>query len=532
MEAVLSPQGYNLISVTSGTEALKQLLKENFAAIILDVQMPELDGFETARLIKSREKTRHIPIIFITALNQAAHYVARAYSVGAFDYIIKPFHPDLLRWKIEALVKLHKNYNQLNEQSRLLEQRSLELEKAYEKLNYTNTNLEKLVESRTAELVAINQELKQEIDEHLITQERFFKIFNLSPNLIAIRSPKNGRYVDVNQSWLKNTGYDLGDLENLGKQEFFHPIDSEVGVGGKQIMLELKESIINRRVSFLTKSGEVRYGLLSTESLHIQGEDCLMSVVTDITEQLNLELELTRLDRLKLVGVMAASICHEIRNPMTTVRGFMQILGQKREYATDEGIFKLMIEEIDRANEIITNYLSLAGNKEIISKPVSLNLIINKLYPIINSDALMTDKSLILQLDEVPFLLLDEKEICQLIMNLTRNGIEAMSPGGLLTIRTRLCQSEVWLEVADQGKGISQELLDKLGTPFLTTKDNGTGLGLAVCYSIAIRHNAKIEVESGSQGTTFRVRFNLKNNSASVWSADDLPIQRCINCQL
>ena len=192
-----------MISVTSGTEALKQLLKENFAAIILDVQMPELDGFETARLIKSREKTRHIPIIFITALNQAAHHVAQAYAVGAFDYIIKPFHPDLLRWKVEALVKLHKNYNQLTEQSRLLEQRSLELEKAYEKLNYTNTNLEKLVESRTAELVAINKELKQEIDEHLITQERFFKIFNLSPNLITIRSPQSGRYVDVNQSWLE-----------------------------------------------------------------------------------------------------------------------------------------------------------------------------------------------------------------------------------------------------------------------------------------------------------------------------------------
>jgi signal transduction histidine kinase len=229
---------------------------------------------------------------------------------------------------------------------------------------------------------------------------------------------------------------------------------------------------------------------------------------------------------------MAASICHEIRNPMTTVRGFMQILGQKREYAKDEDIFKLMIEEIDRANEIITNFLSLAGNKEIVSKPVSLNLLINKLYPIINSDALMSDQSLILQLDEVPFLLLDEKEICQLIMNLTRNGIEAMSPGGVLTISTRLCQGEVWLEVADQGKGIAPELIDKLGTPFLTTKDNGTGLGLAVCYSIAMRHNAKIEVDTGSQGTTFRVKFNLKNNSASVWSADDLPIQRCINCKL
>lgn len=259
MEAVLSPQGYNLISVTSGTEALKQLLKENFAAIILDVQMPELDGFETARLIKSREKTRHIPIIFITALNQAAHHVAQAYAVGAFDYIIKPFHPDLLRWKVEALVKLHKNYNQLTEQSRLLEQRSLELEKAYEKLNYTNTNLEKLVESRTAELVAINKELKQEIDEHLITQERFFKIFNLSPNLITIRSPQSGRYVDVNQSWLKNTGYDLSDLEDLGKQEFYHPVDSEAENADNQ-MLELKESITNQKISFLTNQGKSAMG--------------------------------------------------------------------------------------------------------------------------------------------------------------------------------------------------------------------------------------------------------------------------------
>ncbi|MFA4886504.1 MAG: ATP-binding protein, partial [Desulfotomaculaceae bacterium] len=113
------------------------------------------------------------------------------------------------------------------------------------------------------------------------------------------------------------------------------------------------------------------------------------------------------------------------------------------------------------------------------------------------------------ELWDIPYIDLDEKEIRQLILNLVRNGFEAMPSGGTLTIKTFRDSGEVVLAVKDGGKGIGPEILEKIGTPFFTTKDTGTGLGLAVCYSIAARHNARIEIETGPKGTNFYVRFKI-----------------------
>lgn len=138
-----------------------------------------------------------------------------------------------------------------------------------------------------------------------------------------------------------------------------------------------------------------------------------------------------------------------------------------------------------------------------------MNEILETLKPLLEAAVFQTDNFLEIHLDEIPDLLLHEKEIRQLILNLVRNGREAMagSKGKTLTIRTYQEGDEVILAVQDQGKGIEPHMLDKLGTPFLTTKENGTGLGLPVCYNIAARHQAIITVETGSAGTTFFVRF-------------------------
>lgn len=235
----------------------------------------------------------------------------------------------------------------------------------------------------------------------------------------------------------------------------------------------------------------------------------ILLIVRDITELTQLKQEITRLDRLNLVGEMAASIGHEVRNPMTTVRGFLQMLSRKQECINFHEYFDLMIEELDRANAIITEFLSLAKNKSVHLEAQQLNTIIKTLAPLIQSDAIMSNKYLKLDLADTPDLLLDAKEIRQLILNLARNGLEAMQPHTLLTIRTRWEHGKVVLAIVDQGCGIPPELIGKLGTPFFTTKENGTGLGLAVCYSIAARHKAAIEVETGPEGTTFLVKFSL-----------------------
>ncbi|MDD4237873.1 MAG: PAS domain S-box protein [Desulfotomaculaceae bacterium] len=251
----------------------------------------------------------------------------------------------------------------------------------------------------------------------------------------------------------------------------------------------------------------------------IDGSPQVLIMGIDITELKQLKEEMLRLDRLNLVGEMAAAIGHEIRNPMTTVRGFLQILGDKEDCAGYREYFDLMIEELDRANAIISEYLSLAKNKAIELKEQNLNFILKAIFPLIQADATRSDKAATLVLMEVSDLLLDEKEIRQLILNLARNGLEAMAPGGTLTIRTHMEGEKIVLSVQDRGEGIKDDVLQKLGTPFFTTKENGTGLGLAVCYSIATRHNARIDVKTNSEGTIFSVIFivDLKPEAAQLY---------------
>ena len=168
-----------------------------------------------------------------------------------------------------------------------------------------------------------------------------------------------------------------------------------------------------------------------------------------------------------------------------------------------------MIDELDRANSIITEFLSLAKTKTLVKETLNINTILGKVFDLIQADAMVSEKYLNMELGETTDLPLNASEIRQLLLNLIRNGLEAMSPGGTLTISTFTHGNEVVLAVQDQGCGIEPDVLKKLGTPFFTTKDNGTGLGLAVCYSIAARHNAVISIETGHTGTTFSVIFKI-----------------------
>ncbi|MBC2724182.1 MAG: hybrid sensor histidine kinase/response regulator, partial [Desulfosporosinus sp.] len=139
----------------------------------------------------------------------------------------------------------------------------------------------------------------------------------------------------------------------------------------------------------------------------------------------------------------------------------------------------------------------------------NLNTIVNALKPLILADAKHHKMTAIIEISDVPDFSLNSKEIRQIILNLCRNALEAMAPGGRLVIKTYLENDQVVLSIQDQGKGINPEILKKLGTPFLTDKENGNGLGLSICYSIAARHNAAIEVSTSSKGTMFFVKFKL-----------------------
>jgi two-component system, sporulation sensor kinase C len=232
-------------------------------------------------------------------------------------------------------------------------------------------------------------------------------------------------------------------------------------------------------------------------------------IIRDVTARRALEQIAARVDRMNMVGQMAVSVAHEIRNPLTTVRGYLQLLGSKEECTIHKDRYDLMIEELDRTNTIIREYLLLSKDKMADLKNCCLNTIIRTLHPLMQAAAAVSNVDVKIDLQDTPELCLDENEIRQLLLNLVRNGIEAMPSGGEILIRTFLEQNEVGLSISDQGPGIPPHIYEHLGTPFLTTKENGTGLGLPICYRIAYRHNAAIDIKTSDQGTTFFVYFRL-----------------------
>ncbi|NLO21305.1 MAG: PAS domain S-box protein [Syntrophomonadaceae bacterium] len=302
-------------------------------------------------------------------------------------------------------------------------------------------------------------------------------------------------------------GYGVDELQRMSLLELIKETD-----------LQLTDAILNHihsedqvecDIKLKTRAGHSFWGIYSITNVKDHDGHYIgyLAMITDITDRKKLEEEMLQLDRLNLVGQIAAGIGHEIRNPMTTVRGYLQFLICEKTCTPYREVFELMIEEIDRGNSIITEFLLLARNKAVELETSNLNQIIEALYPLIQVDAISHDKNIQLELGQVHPLLLDNKEIRQLILNLARNGLEAMEAGGTVTIKTYSEGPDIILAVSDQGQGIDQDIIPRLGTPFLTTKDLGTGLGLPICYGIASRHNATIDVQTNPLGTTFLVRF-------------------------
>lgn len=345
------------------------------------------------------------------------------------------------------------------------------------------------------------------------TERRFQAVFYSMFSFMSIIKP-NGRRIVSNPALLDFVGAEAAEIENL---LFWEAKWLNISAEGKaKIKKAVRDAARGNLVHFETEiikaNGSIATIDFSLKPLmNEEGKvELIISEGHDITERKNFEREMLRLDRLNVVGQAAAGISHEIRNPLTTVRGFLQLLGGRESNSENKKYFEVMIEELDRANSIITEFLSLAKDKAVKKEVSNINTIIKAINPLLVADAVKTEKRICFEHGEIPDLLLNEKEIRQLIINLIHNGLEAMSPGGKLFIKTYIEDEAVVLAVQDQGTGIEPSILDKLGTPFLTTKDNGTGLGLAVSFGIAARHNAKINVETGLRGTTFYVHFAIK----------------------
>ncbi|NLO21314.1 MAG: PAS domain S-box protein [Syntrophomonadaceae bacterium] len=350
---------------------------------------------------------------------------------------------------------------------------------------------------------------RKRMEQALLQSERkYLSMLNTCPNEIAITTIEEGRFIDVNQQTCKTLGRNHNEIVGHTSKElglWVNPHDRAELVE----MLKQTGSVRNREYVMQPYNGRELIALVSAEIWDFEGTQCMIVIINDITEKKKMENELARLEQLNLIGEMAASIGHEVRNPMTTVRGFLQLLKDKPQFELFSEYFNLMIEELDCANHIITEFLSMASHKNVDLKLSNLNAIILTAVPLIRADAADQNKDLELELNTIGELMLDEKEICKLLSNLIRNALESMDAGKKVLIKTYGKDNKVILAVKDQGSGIPKDLINKIGVPFFTTKEKGNGLGLAVSYSIAARHQASIQLETSPSGTTFFVSFPL-----------------------
>lgn len=358
-----------------------------------------------------------------------------------------------------------------------------ESERKEKELSQYRESLEALVRSRT-----------QDVEEE---HQRLYSLFNSFPGLIYVQEA-NHKIRFANSSFQAK----FGSYEGKPCYE----VITGSTIPCNDCILPIIMNGTNSRwkeVSFDKRTYEV-YAQPYTD---VDGSRLVFKVLLDTTERKVAERELARLERLNMVGEMAAGIAHEVRNPLTTVRGFLQLLTSKDNTKQYHEFYALMIEELDRANFIISDFLSLASDKMSDFKLTNISEMVRSLSPLLAADALNQDKEIVLELEQVPDIWGNKNELRQLLMNIARNGFEAMPGGTTLTIQTLKLGDDILLRVCDQGGGVDPVIFEKMGTPFLTTKEKGTGLGLAICQGIAIRHHAVISYDSNPSGTTVTVKF-------------------------
>jgi PAS domain S-box-containing protein len=235
--------------------------------------------------------------------------------------------------------------------------------------------------------------------------------------------------------------------------------------------------------------------------------DGISLILRDLTAKHIRDKEIARLDRLSLASQLAAGIGHEVRNPLTTIRGFLQLFCMREDLAGYTAQFKLLIGALDRMNETLSEFLALARNHPVELLPVDINAVIRALLGLLEADARQAACVVESELEPVPHISASERAIRQVLVNLVRNALEASSPGGVVTVRTASVDGRVVLSVRDTGVGIPADVRAQIGTPFFTTKPEGTGLGLTVCQAIARQHGATLTFDSEEGVTTFYMSF-------------------------
>jgi len=532
LEAILEPLGQRLVRASSGEDALRCLLERDYAVILLDVQMPNMNGFETARLIKARERTRFIPIIFLTALSKDAEYVFRGYSVGAVDYMFKPFQPEILRSKVQVFVELYLQQRRLTDQ----EQRLREVERQDLELKHMRELLQS--EARFSEIV------RSAMDAIVL--------FDADGNISLINGAAE-RMFGATAANALGTSITTFFPESVG-ENLMTTICSEaerVREGRTQGGAGAPHSFVARRadgetfpleasLSCLDTSGQRTYTLIARDvSERQQQEEALRDQATSLIDsarelkELNDELNRRQVELERAMTARSrfyASMSHELRTPINAVLGYSTLL-LERIYGPLNDKQAEGIERTQKAArhllELVNDVLDLskieAGKIELRLQPVEFPSLIEDLFVTVRPLADEHGSSLTLDHrgGEPMRVISDPRRLRQILLNLLSNAIKFGRAKPIQVVIEPTDEGGVIIDVIDQGDGISEPDQERIFQEFVqlgkTQLQDGTGLGLPISRRLAELLNGSLTVES-TLGHGSKFRLQVPQNAEPVRS--------------
>jgi PAS domain S-box-containing protein len=354
-------------------------------------------------------------------------------------------------------------------------------------------------------LLANTEQLRQTNEELRSTKQYLESFVNHTSDAFVVVNLK-GIVEQANKAYIKLFGWSME--ETLGFPP--HTITESYQNESNEVMAKVKMGISVSAFESVCQTKDGRMIDVSTTISGIRNEkDQLVayaSISRDITERRNTDELLRRSEKLSIVGQLAAGVAHEIRNPLTTLRGFVQL--QHNSAKGNQQHLDIMLSELDRINFIVSEFLILAKPQAINFQKRDLVFILQDIISLLDSQANLNNIQFRFDCaPHIPLINCEENQLKQVFINIIKNGMEAMPDGGEITIQVgNLASDDVMVRVVDQGVGIPEDQLARLGEPFYTNKEAGTGLGLMVSQQIIANHKGSMHFDSElNKGTTVEI---------------------------
>jgi len=491
----LEELGYELVVARSGEEALRLLLTEEFAVILLDLHMPGMDGYETAELIRSRKRTSRTPIVFLTAIFRDEAHVFQAYSAGAVDVVFKPVDPFILKSKVQVLVDLYLKTEEVKRQS------------AYQQWLLDEHDRVKAEKART------ERTLRQTEARQAVILQSLPIVFTSR----ALEAPFAPQF--ISDAIETVTGFPPSQF--LDEPEFglsrVHPEDSE------RVRRTFAQAAETGRYAceFRWLCADGQYRVLQDQGVVAPSLDGgpreLFGVLLDATDRRMLEEQLIQARKMEAVGQLTGGVAHDFNNLLTVVLGNVDMLGRRKE--TDDRRARrvdAIRQAAERGRDLTRQLLAFSRRQHLSPVNLDVNDLIRDFVPLIGQ-AIGESITLDLALTDGPFCVhVDPTQLETALLNLAVNARDAMPEGGTLSIRTERTTGPAgdWAQilVQDTGVGMSSEVRDRVFEPFFTTKEvgKGSGLGLSQVYGFVRQSEGDVQLESSPGiGSTFRLRLPL-----------------------